>query len=139
MKRGGPLRRNTPLKSTQGLKRGGRLNPVSKKRARELAKRRKVIDEILKTRQLCEASHRIMRVDRTHRCFRIPFDVHEPLTRARGGSITDPANMMVVCRPCHDWIHGHPTLATQVGLLVSGYKPRYDESDGQDDTPNEDL
>jgi hypothetical protein len=132
MKRGGPLRRNTPLKATQGLKRGGRLNPVSKKRQKLLAKRRQVIDEILKTRTMCEASTRIWNVDRAHRCFRIPWDVHEPLTRARGGSITDPANMMVVCRPCHDWIHTHPQLATQVGLLVSGYTARYDQPDGED-------
>jgi len=132
MKRGGPLRRNSPLKATQGLKRTGRLNPVSKKRARQLAKRRQVIDELLKHRTICEASTRIANVDRNHRCFRIPWDVHEPLTRARGGSITDPANMMVVCRPCHDWIHAHPKLATQVGLLVSRYTGRYDQPDGED-------
>jgi hypothetical protein len=29
-------------------------------------------------------------------------DIHEPLTRGRGGSITDEANQVPGCRPCHD-------------------------------------
>lgn len=126
MKRGKPLKRNTPLKATQGLKRTGRLNPMSKKRKREQAERRKVIEEILKTRLLCEATQRIWKADYDHRCQREPHDIHEPLTRARGGSITDPANMIVVCRACHDWIHRNPKLATEVGLLRSAYNTGYD-------------
>jgi len=46
-------------------------------------------------------------------------DLHEPLTRARGGSILDPANTVAVCRSCHDWIHDNPTAATDLGLLRS--------------------
>ena len=38
-------------------------------------------------------------------------DPHEPLTRARGGSIIDKANMVALCRECHDWIHAHPKQA----------------------------
>lgn len=77
------------------------------------------------TRTRCEAGVLIPRVDQTtgrrHVCQGVAVDVHEPLTRARGGSIVDPANMVPVCRVCHDWIHAHPTLATEVGLLVSSY------------------
>lgn len=50
-------------------------------------------------------------------CHGRAVDVHEPLTRARGGSITDPGNMVAVCRACHDWIHGHPEAATERGWL----------------------
>ena len=32
-------------------------------------------------------------------------DVHEKLTRARGGSIVDEANVVALCRQCHDDIH----------------------------------
>jgi len=41
------------------------------------------------------------------------------LTRARGGSILDPANTVAVCRSCHDWIHDNPTAAADLGLLRS--------------------
>ncbi len=44
-------------------------------------------------------------------------DGHEPLTRARGGSITDPANIVWSCRWSHDWVHGHPIEALAIGLL----------------------
>ncbi len=46
--------------------------------------------------------------------------VHEKLTRARGGSITDPENCVALCRECHDWIHAHPRQATEDGWLISG-------------------
>lgn len=44
-------------------------------------------------------------------------DVHEVLTRARGGSIYDPTNCLGVCRPCHDWIGDHPLEAAALGLV----------------------
>jgi len=45
------------------------------------------------------------------------LDVHELLTRARGGSITDPDNCVALCRGHHNWVHDHPADATAVGLL----------------------
>jgi hypothetical protein len=48
-------------------------------------------------------------------------DVHEPLTRARGGSITDPGNAVPLCRQCHDEITFQPESelgwAYDLGLL----------------------
>lgn len=120
MKRGKPLKRTTPLTSKTTLKRSGRLNPVSTKRAKLLRERRRVIEQVMANRR-CEAGARIARVDSSHVCRVEAVDVHEPLTRARGGSIVDPSNMVPVCRSCHDWIHGNPTLATEVGLLTSRY------------------
>ena len=42
------------------------------------------------------------------KCLGVATDIHEPLTRARGGSIIDRGNMIQVCRMCHDWIHENP-------------------------------
>lgn len=36
------------------------------------------------------------------RCGHPADDLHELLSRARGGSITDPANCVPLCRPCHE-------------------------------------
>ena len=44
--------------------------------------------------------------------------VHEKLTRARGGSITDPDNCVVLCNPCHAWVHAHPRQAAEDGWLL---------------------
>jgi len=50
------------------------------------------------------------------RCWREPStDVHERLSRARGGSITDKANLVCLCRVCHDWITQHPREAEETG------------------------
>lgn len=121
MKRRKQLQRKTELKSGEPLKRTTPLRQVSKKRDRELKQRRKVIAEVMATRYRCEAIHLIKQSEEAkgHRCGGWAVDIHEPLTRARGGSITDPANMVPVCRACHDWIHHHPKEATTVGLLRS--------------------
>jgi hypothetical protein len=51
-------------------------------------------------------------------CGRLADDAHEPLTRARGGSITDPSNVAPLCRPHHDEItRTEPAWAYQLGLL----------------------
>lgn len=120
MKRGEPPKRKTPLK------RGGKIKSVSVKRARENRVRAKIKSQVLRTRSVCEAGQAINAVDRHHQCHRSPDDIHEPLTRARGGSITDPDNMIVVCRACHNWIHQHPKAATTVGLLIHSYTDHYD-------------
>lgn len=44
-------------------------------------------------------------------------DVHEILTRARGGDPTDTENQLCVCRRCHDWIGTHETAARELGLI----------------------
>jgi 5-methylcytosine-specific restriction endonuclease McrA len=45
--------------------------------------------------------------------------VHEVLTRARGGSITDRENCRAVCSDCHIWIHLHPVQSEREGWLIS--------------------
>jgi hypothetical protein len=51
------------------------------------------------------------------RCGRWADDVHEPLTRARGGSITDPENAVPPCRSCHDALGREPAWGYKAGLL----------------------
>lgn len=51
------------------------------------------------------------------RCRRVPAqDVHEILPRSAGGSMTDPANLADLCRPCHEWVTLHPDLAEVEGF-----------------------
>lgn len=116
------------------LTRSGRLKARSKKRVSEDAIRADAKREVLDRahgyclaynswkvgvidvrmseadRAFCEASWR--------RCSIMAEHVHEPLTRARGGSITDPANMLPVCGGCHRRIHDNPRVAEMLGLLV---------------------
>lgn len=49
-------------------------------------------------------------------------DPHEVMPRGRGGSITDPANIVLVCRGCHDWITRHAsTLAIDEGWSLPSW------------------
>lgn len=66
----------------------------------------------------CQVIMLIQQVDPVHRCGLKVVDVHELHTRGRGGDILDDGNCVAVCRPCHDWIHAHPTQAGELGLLL---------------------
>jgi 5-methylcytosine-specific restriction endonuclease McrA len=48
-------------------------------------------------------------------------DIHERLSRARGGSVIDVANLVALCRPCHDWVTTHPKDAEAEGWSVSAH------------------
>ncbi len=118
-----PLNRYTPLQRGGPLKRTTRLNPVSKKRQAIQGERRRMVKEELTNRPDCEAGplilgwHTAHGEQSNHECSGVSTDIHEPLTRGRGGSITDPANTVALCRSCHDWIHAYPLVATGLGLL----------------------
>ena len=49
-------------------------------------------------------------------------DVHEIVSRARGGSITDPANLVCLCRLCHGWVTTHPKEAADEGWLAPSWE-----------------
>jgi 5-methylcytosine-specific restriction endonuclease McrA len=80
LKRGRPLQRHTPLP------------PASRKRQREKRERAVLLAELGADQQWCS------------RCGVGTFalDGHELLRRSAGGSITDPENIVLLCRPCHD-------------------------------------
>ncbi len=107
LRRGRPPTRRTPLRQ------------VSPKRARRERLRREMVRAELARRELCEAGARITHAGYDARCGGLAVELHEPLTRARGGSILDPANTVAICRSCHDWIHVNPAAATDLGLLRS--------------------
>ena len=113
MNRRAPLVARTPLHRGKPLERKSPLLPqVSRKRAREIRERRTMLQAKYPGITLCEVPF----------CNRGADDAHEPLTRARGGSITDPENVKAVCRPHHDEItFEEPEWAYDLGFLVHSW------------------
>lgn len=59
-------------------------------------------------------------------------EVHELVSRARGGSIIDRSNCVALCHRCHSWITTHPREATAQGWMLHSWdRDRYlDDVDG---------
>jgi hypothetical protein len=95
MKRGGPLKRSKGLRT------------VSPKRRAENRKRRAMANARFPERPRCVVPW----------CTRMADDLHEPLTRARGGSITDPDNTEPVCRQHNEELTREPAWGYELGLL----------------------
>jgi len=111
-----PLKRSGPLgRGEAGLGRRVPLKQVSARRAAENRRRRTVVDQLFPERPGC----------RRPGCARWADDIHEPLTRARGGSIVDPENMVPLCREHHDEVTFRPESELQwaydLGLLVHSW------------------
>lgn len=89
------------------------MRAVSLKRARLNRVRKKIIAEIVGARgPVCEARELVPDVACAG-----PLDAHEVLTRGRGGSIVDPANIILICRFHHDFLTTHPAEAAALGLV----------------------
>jgi hypothetical protein len=94
-----------------------RLAPVSLKRQRENRERRAMVDKLWPDGQPdCMWPG----------CTRLADDVHEPLSRARGGSIVDPENATVLCRTHHDKVtftpeSELPAAVIEAGLLIHSW------------------
>lgn len=110
MKRGGPLRRSTPLQAKAGLGRRTKLQGVSQKRKAIEQPRRVLVDLVLSRDGFTCRARTLL----PGRCGG-PLDVHEVLSRARGGSILDPDNCLTLCRLHHDWVTTHPAEAEAGG------------------------
>jgi hypothetical protein len=89
------------------------LRKVSLKRQNVNRQRQKLVKEILAERPICEAQ--------TPMCVKWSMDCHEILTRARGGSIIEKANILALCRPCHTFITDNPTFAQENGFTVHSW------------------
>jgi len=112
MKRGGQIQRRTELKRTEfrtrsALPRVMHLQGRSAKSAAEDRERGRVLRSLFPEPVVCAVPE----------CMQVATDPHEPLTRARGGSITDPDNILGICRHHHSEIHAEPAWAYELGLL----------------------
>ena len=105
------------------LRAGGRLTDSevlsvrfrSRKMEATYRKRRTLVAQMLDEKPVCERCHAARSVD-----------VHERLSRARGGSILDPRNLVTLCRPCHQYITEHPIEAEAAGWSVHSWdRDRY--------------
>jgi len=84
------------------------IRPISKKRAKVLREAKPIRDAYRLAHPLCEMDGCTSRFN---------LDLHEIVSRARGGSLTDPENLAVLCRPHHDWVTTNPKAATAAGWL----------------------
>ena len=105
-----------PLRAGKHARDGrGPLRPVSAKRSAENRQRRKMATATFGEHPPCSRPG----------CGRMADDLHEPLTRARGGSVSDPANARPLCRACHDEVTFAPESelgwAYECGLLVHSW------------------
>jgi hypothetical protein len=112
----GQQRRNQALfeRRVSGLRTTVRrtpIKPVSDKRRVENRERRRNLTATFGTDPLCVYPD----------CARFADDAHEVLSRARGGSITDPANIRPLCREHHNYVTTHPAEAAALGLSISAF------------------
>lgn len=113
------VERTKQLTRSTSLRRSSWMRRKSPKGAARAAVRSDLVARILDDRPLCEACLAIVSVDSAHECGGFAVDVHEPLTRGRGGDHLDEMNTVTVCRRAHDWIHDHPREAKTLDLLRS--------------------
>lgn len=83
----------------------------SKKREAVYRQRRPLVAQLLADHPICE------------RCGSNPSqDVHEIVSRARGGDILDPANLRCLCRSCHTWITLNPHASYVEGFSAHSWE-----------------
>lgn len=82
----------------------------SPKRAREYVARRALVARLLVERPVCERCHAARSTE-----------VHERLSRARGGSIADPSNCAALCHDCHAHITVNVAQAQADGWLIHSW------------------
>lgn len=89
----------------------------SKKMEAKYRQRRVLVVKILDEFPICQ------------RCsWKRSADVHEVLSRARGGDILDRDNCVALCRDCHNYVTTHPKLAAEEGWLRHSWDKYGDES-----------
>jgi 5-methylcytosine-specific restriction endonuclease McrA len=111
MARGKGLARSGSLTPGTRLQQHTPLRPVSRKRAAENRVRRAMVTALYPERPRCAC-----------RCGRLADDLHEILSRARGGSITDPANCVPLARYCHDQATSEDPRMYALGLVVHSWR-----------------
>jgi hypothetical protein len=138
------LRSGGPLTSTVRLSRRTKMRAMSPKRAKIAGERRRFVAQVLEARPTCELSPLINEAhDRGKvnasvgsplslvqvRCQRRSHDVHEILTRGRGGKIVPSQGLaergvLALCRSCHDYVTEHPPEAEAIGAVAHSWSAR---------------
>lgn len=122
MKRGGPLKRKTPLRARSTLPKGSRLRQVSPKRRSQRESRLQVVAASLqRAGYRCEAAGIVAEGFPTQ-CWG-PLDVDE--IKGRGvnpGGELDVENTQVLCRGHHTWKHENPARARELGLTKRSWE-----------------
>lgn len=94
----------------------------SKKKEEEYKLRRPLVARLLSEKPWCEACPIFAAHDGKVTYVRRPsVDIHEKVRRSQGGSILDEANLLAVCRECHQRIGNYPALAIDLGLAEPGW------------------
>lgn len=116
MKRGGPLKRNTPLKRS-----GFKQDRVSAQLKRTRAKRKSlaVPKDIYEAVLARDAGCKAAGVAPGQCQGRI--DPHHILRRSQGGPDT-MENLVSLCRAHHSWVHDHPGESYELGFLKHSWE-----------------
>ena len=111
------------MKNRKPLKRGKPPRRRSVKMELKYVERRALVVKVLSERPKCEACPVFAKYDglATYR-LSPSTDVHELVRRSQGGSILDEANVLAVCRKCHNRIGQYPALAFELGLAKHGWE-----------------
>src|SRR3990167_8287524 len=105
------MKRSAPLRRVTGLSRSTALRPRSKRVAKVYRDVRvPLVRRLLAERPVCEARFSLICTGRS-------TAIHERLSRAGGGSITDEANCLAVCFECHRAIHRNIAESERRGFL----------------------
>lgn len=115
--------KRTPMKRSDKPMKRSSIRPVSSKRHAENRERRKVMAEMFGPRESwkCSVSGTMLVVGLMGPCYG-PVNGHEILTRGRGGSITDPSNIILLCDRHNEWASSHPDDAHRLGLVKHSWE-----------------
>ena len=93
------------------------INRVSKRRQRANTIRKRVLEDKFGPREgwKCALAGQYLA------CFG-NLNGHELLKRSRGGSITDPDNIEILCDGHNVWVEDHPTLAHEIGMAKHSWE-----------------
>lgn len=122
MRRGGSLRRNTPLEARAPLRRsGGGLGRSTFKRTPARVERRHPADDeptwAEAVRAVRARSGGRCEVGIVRGCTGRHEHTHHRRLRSQGGT-HHPYNLLGICRPCHDAAHAYPDRSYRAGILV---------------------
>jgi 5-methylcytosine-specific restriction endonuclease McrA len=86
------------------------INSRSVKRIEQDERRQQLRQKLLQNNPLCQRCRK-----------QYATDLHEVLSRGRGGSPLDENNIVLLCRICHSFVTVNPKQAVEEGFLRSAY------------------